>query len=165
MKKTMKTIYVAAFLFMGLVPTAFSAGIVAETKSSKLIIFEWDTHGTGIPPVFVSATLKIIDVEGNILYQEAFTKNDVVEYDEKALKEGKYKVRLLIQGAKGRFDLRFSGTERETDTAEEGKEIDVLARILKQRGRPIEPGSSLTVDTSIGRFTVRDIICGIYGDI
>lgn len=161
----MKFLCIVTLLSLGIVRDAFGAGVVAETWGGKLVLFEWSTHGTEIPPVFASATLKIVDRKGKVLYEEEFRKEHVLDYDEKKLEGGKYEVRLMIRGAKGSFDLRFSGTNRQIETSGDEKEIDQLVKTLRHRGRILEPGSKLTVDTPIGRFTFRDLICGIYGDV
>lgn len=161
----MRVLLIVVIALLNVVHSASGAGVVAETHGGKLVLFEWNTHGTGIPPVFDSATLKIIDRKGETLFQENFTRKHLAEYDEKKLDGGKYEVRLLIRRAKSTFDLHFSGTERETEYVDEGKEIEELVRILRKRGRALEPGSSLLLETPIGEFTFRDLICGIYGDV
>lgn len=152
-------------LSLSFVQCVFGAGIVAETREGKLLLFEWNTHGSETPPVFESASLKVVSKAGEVLYEERFMKEHLVEYDEKNHEGQEYEVRLLIRGAKASFDLRFKGSNRVIETIGDETEIDVLVRTLKMRGRVLEPGSSLAVDTSIGKFTFKDVICGIYGDM
>lgn len=163
--RNLKTLCIVTILALSLAREAVGAGIVAETRGGKLVLFEWNAHGTETPPVFESATLRIVDRTGEILYEEKFSKEHLSDYDEEKLEGGKYKVRLLIRGAKGVFDLWFNGATRKTESSEDVKEIDTLVKTLREQGRDLEPGSHLTVETPIGRFTFRDVICGIYGDV
>jgi len=162
---TIAKIILTAALFLLSGEYSKAAGIVAETDGGKLIVFEWETRGSGKPPVFVQAELKIIAPDGKVLFEDAFNRESVIKYDEGDYENGRYEVRLNLKNADATFDLIFIGTNRSLDLSNQESEIDALLRQLKDPKRKFEDGSTLIIKTPIGKFSLHDVICSIYGDL
>ena len=155
----MRTKILSAFLFICMITHAFGSGVVAETNRGTLVTLEFESYGTGEVQQFGLAHLKVIDKAGKILYQEEFSRDQGSNVTMKHHKNGQAEISLTIQSKKSVMDLQFKGEDRR------GNEIDGLIKILKMKDRRLEPGSLLTLKTPAGKFSFKDVIGAVYGDL
>lgn len=140
-----------------------AAGVVAETSGGKRIVFEYYTIGTG--PTFTGADLRIIDGDGNAIFEETFDKTSLIQFHEKFVEGGGMDIRIHLRTTGATFDLRFEGTNRKLAPRDGQSEIEALLELLGDPGRKPESGSLLILKTPIGNFTFEDVLCAIYGDV
>ena len=155
---------ICAILIAFLATNLFADGVVAETNSGKLIKIEWRGYGSEFQQSIQSVDLKIVDKDGRTVLDEAFDKTTILDYQVKKNDDKTVTFKLIILSGTTKINLKFHGLLTNSDS-ESKSNMDVLVKALRNSKRKISKSSLLLIECSAGKFTFKDVVLGVYGDV